>query len=251
MKSYLFRTKEEALDASKELGCEGFHKHKRKTFMPCKSHDTFKNKVKDLEEPKGELDELIDFDGTMNNSKVPLIDPRTSAPGLSTMDKRVASGHQTQDPLMRGYRVYYGESFVREEDMSKAFGHEDTESMNAEETINHFIKAYEFNPEDAKDRAAEMGKDEKIPVNKEIEKEEGEDFIDTMRLIEKEFTKEDIIKMVEDSLVLKSDDKGLNKKDLSDDSVSPILKRNLKALKNMAETEGISIPQLVKMLKNE
>ena len=57
--------------------------------------------------------------------------------------------------------------------------------------------------------------------------------------------------MVEDSLVLKSDDKGLNKKDLSDDSVSPILKRNLKALKNMAETEGISIPQLVKMLKNE
>jgi len=96
-----------------------------------------------------------------------------------------------------------------------------------------------------------MGKEEKIPVNKEIEKEEGEDFIDTMRLIEKEFTKEDIIKMVEDSLVLKSDDKGLNKKDLSDDSVSPILKRNLKALKNMAETEGISIPQLVKMLKNE
>ena len=70
-------------------------------------------------------------------------------------------------------------------------------------------------------------------------------------IIEKEFTKEDIIKMVEDSLVLKSDDKGLNKKDLSDDSVSPILKRNLKALKNMAETEGISIPQLVKMLKNE
>ena len=58
MKSYLFRTKEEALDASKELGCEGFHKHKRKTFMPCKSHDTFKNKVEGLKEPKEELDEF-------------------------------------------------------------------------------------------------------------------------------------------------------------------------------------------------
>ena len=38
---------------------------------------------------------------------------------------------------------------------------------------------------------------------------------------------------------------------LDDDSVSPIIKRNVKALKNMASADGISIPQLIKMLKNE
>ena len=48
--------------------------------MPCKSHDTFKKKVEGLkEEPKEELGELVDFDGTMNNSKVPILDPRTSS----------------------------------------------------------------------------------------------------------------------------------------------------------------------------
>ena len=39
MKSYLFRTKEEALEAHKELGCEGFTNTKRKSFMPCNSHE--------------------------------------------------------------------------------------------------------------------------------------------------------------------------------------------------------------------
>ena len=99
MKSYLYKTEERARNAAKELGCKGFHKHKRNSFMPCKSHDIFKKKVKEKEESKEELGELVDFDGTMNNSKVPILDPRTTAPGLSTMDKRVAAGHQTQDPL--------------------------------------------------------------------------------------------------------------------------------------------------------
>ena len=251
MKSYLYKTEEGAKSASKELGCVGFHKHKRKTFMPCKSHSEFKKLVNNIEnDSKEELGELIDFDGTMNNSQVPIIDPRTSDPGLSTMDKRVASGHQTQDPLTRGYRVYYGESVVREEDMSGAFGYEETSPMSSEETIDYFINL-DFDPKDAKDRASEMGKDIDIPVNKEIEKEEGEDFIETMRLVEKEFTKEQIMKMAEDSLVLKSDEKGFTKKDLKGDKSSPVIKRNIKALKNMADVEGISVPDLIKMLKNE
>ena len=33
MKSYLYKTKEGAEKASKELGCEGSHKHKRKTLI--------------------------------------------------------------------------------------------------------------------------------------------------------------------------------------------------------------------------
>lgn len=251
MKSYLYKTEEGAENAAKELGCKGFHMHKRKSFMPCKSHDIFKNKVKEKEESKEELDELIDFDGTMNNSKVPILDPRTTAPGLSTMDKRVAAGHQTQDPLTRGYRVYYGESVVREEDMADAFGYDETKFMDADETIDYFINKLDFDEVEAEDRAAEMGKDPDLDDTSEYKKDKN--FVMKGRLVEKEkvFTKEDVRKMAEELVIKKLDDKELTKKELNNDEVSPILKRNIRALKNMANVEGISVPQLVKMLKNE
>jgi len=244
MESQLYPTRKEARDAAEKLGCVGTHRHKSGKYGPCKSHEEFKEINK-----KGELGELVDFDGTLNSSQIPIIDPRTSAKGLSTMDKRVAAGHQTQDPLVRGMRVYYGESHVREEDMSNAFGYEETEFMNAEETIDYFIGKLGFDGREAEDRALEMGKETNIPDNPEFEDKKG--FIDTMRLVEIEYTKEDIIKMAEDSLVLKSDSKDLTKRKLSDDNVSPIIKRNIKALKNMASADGISVPQLIKMLKNE
>ena len=194
--------------------------------------------------------ELVDYDGTMNNSKIPILDPMTTAPGLSTMDKRVAAGHQTQDPLTRGYRVYYGESIVREEDMSGAFGREETEDMNFADTVNAYIEEFGFDETEAEERAAEQGKvpDTKLPNNKKFEKKKG--FIDTMRLVEKEksFTKEDVQKMAEEILLQKSDDRAISSKD---EEVSPIIKRNVKALKNMADAEGISIPKLLKMFKDE
>jgi len=251
MKSYLYKTEKAAENAAKELGCNGFHKHKRNSFMPCKSHDIFKKKVKEKEEPKEELDELVDFDGTMNNSKIPILDPRTTAPRLSTMDKRVAAGHQTQDPLMRGYRVYYGESVVREEDMADAFGYDETKYMDANETIDYFVDELEFDQRDAEDRAAEMGKDPDLDNTSKFKKLKN--FVMKGRLTEKErvFTKEDIQKMAEELILKKSDDKELTKKELNNDSVSPIIKRNIKALKNMASADGISLPQLIKMLKNE
>ena len=249
MKSYLFKTEEGAKNASEELGCDGFHKHKRKTFMPCKTHDIFKKKVSELEsDSKEEIDELVDFDGTMNNSKIPILDPMTTAPGLSTMDKRVASGHQTQDPLTRGYRVYYGESVVKEEDMEDAFGYDETKFMDAKETIDYFVDELDFTERDAEDRAAEMGKDPEMDDTSKFKKLKN--FVMRGRLVEKEktFTKEDVQKMAEEILLQKSDDRTISSKD---EEVSPIIKRNIKALKNMADAEGISIPKLLKMFNDE
>jgi len=248
MKSHLYRNKQEALEAAKSLGCEGYHKTKRGSYKPCKNNKELLE-VEKSEEPKEELEELVDFDGTMNNSKIPILDPRTTTPGLSTMDKRVASGHQTQDPLMRGYRVYYGESVVKEEDMADAFGFEETQFMDAKETIDYFVDELEFDEKDAEDRASEMGKDEDMDKNSKYKK--FKNFVMRGRLVEKEktFTKEDVQKMAEDIVLKKSDDKGLTQKE--DDDVSPIIRRNIKALKNMADSEGISIPTLIKMFKNE
>src|SRR6056300_901840 len=162
MKSYLYKTEKGAENAAEELGCKGFHKHKRKTFMPCKSHKEFLELTK-KEIPEGELDELIDYDGTMLNSKIPILDPHVTAKGDETMDKTVAMARITQDPLMRGYRVYYGEGVegrpLTEEDMEDAFGYEETKFMDADETIDYFMKELGFEEDDAEDRAEEMGKD--------------------------------------------------------------------------------------------
>lgn len=253
MKSHLYDTRKEANDQSDKLGCKGSHIHRdggKKKFMPCGTHSKFLELTK-KDDSKEEIEELVDFDGTMNNSKIPILDPRTTAPGLSTMDKRVAAGHQTQDPLMRGYRVYYGESVVREEDMADAFGYDETKYMDADETIDYFVDELEFDQRDAEDRAAEMGKDPDLDDTSKFKKLKN--FVMKGRLTEKErvFTKEDIQKMAEELILKKSDDKELTKKELNNDSVSPIIKRNIKALKNMASADGISLPQLIKMLKNE
>ena len=53
--------------------------------------------------------------------------------------------------------------------------------------------------------------------------------------------------MAEDSLLSKSDDRELK----MDKNVSPILKRNIKALKKLAVMDGVSTNELIKMLKDE
>lgn len=250
MKSYLYKTEEGAKNAAEELGCEGFHKHKRKTFMPCKSHKEFLKKTK-KEKPEGELDELIDYDGTMLNSKIPILDPHVTAKGDETMDKTVAMARITQDPLMRGYRVYYGEGVegrpLTEEDMEDAFGYEETKFMDADETIDYFMKELGFEEEEAEDRAEEMGKDPELDETSPYKKKKN--FVMKGRLTEKGniLTKEQILKMAEDCLVMKSNDNDLK----VEKAISPILKRNIKALKKLAMIDGVSTSELMKMLKNE
>ncbi len=58
------------------------------------------------------------------------------------------------------------------------------------------------------------------------------------------------VKMVEDILTKKkTDDKEISKKENS--GVSKILLKNLKAIKKIAEKEGISVSQLIKVLKTD
>ena len=246
MKSYLYKTEEGANNAAKELGCSGFHKHKRKTFMPCETHEEFL-KVSKPKKTEGELDELIDFDGTMLSSKVPILDPHVTAKGDDTMDKTVAMTRITQDPLMRGYRTYYGESVVREEDMEDAFGFEETKFMDAEDTIDYFMKELGFDEDDAEGRAEEMGKDPELDETSPYKNKKN--FVMKGRLTEKgkQLSKEEILKMAEDSLVIKSDEKDIKLQK----EISPILKRNIKALKKLALMDGLSTNELVKMLKDE
>ena len=197
--------------------------------------------IKSKSKPK-EIDEFVDEDGLMLGSRIPDIN-HTLSPRKTT-DQYVAMSRTTNDPVTRGYRVYYGESkegedVINEVDYSEAFGYDETKDMDFKNTVK---KLKEMGVENPVERAKQFGK---------IPKEEVEDGELRQRLSEKESIEEQqkrmMKKMVEDILTKKS-------KDTSDviknNGVSKILKKNLKVIKNIANKEGISINALIKALKS-
>lgn len=191
------------------------------------------DKITPKNKEKEEIDELIDFDGTLNNSKIPIHNPKLSP--TKTMDQTVFSTTQAGNPLTRGYRVYYGESLQREEDMSKAFGYEETKDLPPDETIEVLA---DMGVEDPEGRAMEFGKDPKF----DKKKKKGAD----MRILALE--REKMIKVLEDILTKKNKDSDVQSKEIN---ASDLFKKNLKSLKKMAEKEGLSNSDIMKLMKGE
>lgn len=199
-------------------------------------------KLKGIESKK-EIDELVDEDGSLLGSRIPNLSQYLT-PG-KTMDQTVVMARTTNDPVTRGYRVYYGESeegtddVINEVDYSEAFGYEETKDMDYHDTIKTLKK---MRVKNAKERAEEFGK---LPKAK---KEDGEL---RQRLSEKETLEERqhrlMKKMVEDILTKRPK---TDSDVIKNTGVSKILKKNLKAIKNIADKEGISINMLIKALKS-
>ena len=155
-----------------------------------------------------------------------------SAKGSEILDKIVAMSRQTQDPLVRGYRTYVGEETTKEIDMSKAFGWDETwQELDFDDTVNILYKKLGLDKEDAEDRAEEFGL---------------QDGKEEIILKEKKYSVDEVSKMVEDIILKKSEGS-----DKSSDGLDSILKRNIRSIKNMAETQGISMIDLIKMFENE
>jgi len=210
---------------------------------------TTKDLKKHLTKKKSELDELVDYDGSMLSSKIPIFNPVLSPNG--TTDQEVVATHQTNNPVTRGYRVYWGESetkdgtTITEIDFSDAFGYDETKDMGFEKTVDTLEK---MGVDNAEERAESFGKDKKL----EKKKKKGA-FI-RQRLIEKEKIKESekkiMSKMVEDIILNKK-----NKlKDVSSKPKSPankLIMKNLESIKKLADKEGINLEDLLKKLKDE
>jgi len=214
--------------------------------LKTKSKVSKKGLEKKLEgiKSKKEIEEFVGEDGSLLGSRIPNLSQVLTP--HKTMDQTVAMSRATNDPITRGYRVYYGESeettdeVINEVDYSEAFGYEETKDMDYNDTVKTLE---EMGVENAEERAEEFGK---LPKAK---KEDGEL---RQRLSEKETLEERqhrlMKKMVEDILTKKpKTDSGVIKKDTG---VSKILKKNLKSIKNIANKEGISINMLIKALKS-
>jgi hypothetical protein len=231
-----------------------------KIFQDKKSKTTDDVK-KRLEKSKSEIEELVDYDGTFLGSKIPILNPKLSPKG--TTDQEVVATRQTNNPVTRGYRVYWGESedeegnVVSEIDLSDTFGGPETMRLNGPETFEKFYKDFELPAEEAAERTRQQGKEpdprehkKKLKrVPKKIKKKKN--YIDTLTLVERrkleEERKEKMRKMVEDMVLgKKSKDTEINKKG---SAMSKLLTKNLESIKKIAEKEGISVSELIKILK--
>lgn len=237
------------IDEKKEFKKKNEKKLKSSIYKLLNSKQKISKKQvdKELDNVDGEIDELVDSDGTMLNSKIPNLN-MTLHPRKTT-DQTIAMSRVTNDPVTRGYRVYWGESeekdenVVSEVDYSDAFGYEETKDKDFKDTVKILKKMGAENPVE---RAEEMGKSAKLDNTK---KKKGA-FV-RQRLAEKDSIEEQqrkqMIKMVEDILTKKSkDDSGV----IKNNGISKILMKNLQSIKKIAEKEGISINMLIKSLKS-
>jgi hypothetical protein len=228
------RKKDEVIHFKKEKG-EKVKKHLKKIAK--------EKKVKDTKTLKTDLEELVNADGSMSNSKIPILDPKLHP--KKTMDQTVAASRITNDPISRGYRTYYGESVeeeISEIDLSGAFGYEETKDLDGPEAYKYLVKKMDMEPDDAQERVRQQGKN---PFKKK-KKMPGSD----MKITISEIQRQKAIKMVEDLLMKNknSSNADVSKKELD---ASKVLKKNISSLKRQAEKEGLSILELIKLLKSE
>jgi hypothetical protein len=169
------------------------------------------------------------------------------------MDQTVAAARITNDPISRGYRTYYGESVeeVSEIDMSGAFGYEETEDMDGAQTYKYLVKKMGMEPDDAKERTKQQGKDPSGKKDKKSPYYKDKNFITRATL--SEIQKQKAIKVVEDILMGKknSDNSEVGKKDMGKnvEELPSLIRKNLKSLLKHAESNGVSKEDLIKMIK--
>ena len=232
------RKKDEVVHFSKEKG-EKVKKHLKKIAKD--------KKIKDTKTLKTDIEELVNSDGAMANSKIPILDPRLHP--RKTMDQTVAASRITNDPISRGYRTYYGESEVKEIDMSGAFGYEETEEMDGQDTFKYLVKKMGMEPDDAKERTKQQGKDPSGKKDKKSKYYKDPNFITRATL--SEIQKQKAIKVVEDMLAKKknSDSADIGKKDVEE--LPTLIKKNIKSLIKQAEKQGVSKKDLIKLIQGE
>jgi hypothetical protein len=232
-----------------------------------KKHKDTKELKKSIEKKKDELEELVDYDGSFLSSKIPIVNPYLTPKG--TNDQEVVATRQTNNPITRGSRVYWGESVddstdevINETDMSDAFGYEETKDLNGPETFKTYIEDFEMDPIEAVKRTKQQGKEpnpakHKKKVNNTPKKiKDSKNYIDTLTLVERENLEEErkkqMSKMVEDIILgKKSKNSDVTSKTKKTTPMSQLLKKNLNSIKKIADKEGINIKDLINFLKGE
>ena len=206
----------------------------------------------------GEIEELVNSDGSMIGKSTPMLDlgmhPR------KTMDQTVIATRQTNNPVVRGYRVYYGESeekgdekMLDEYDLKPTFAYDETENVSTYDEADEVLIDLGIEDDcERHERLEVLGFDPNLDKQLKQEKKRGEckNCFTKRRLSELE--KQKMTKMIDEILVgKKSNDNDFVKKTKEEEDedkspISKILMRNIESIKKIAEKEGISLNKLLK-----
>lgn len=219
-------------------------------------HKLLDKKAKSKQAPDGEIGELVNPDGSIIGSSIPILNQRNLA--KKTMDQTVRMTKANQFPFIR---VYYGESEevdgkpLSEVDQSESFGFEETEDAKTYSQASKIMKNMGIDdPIERDERLKRLGFDRKLDKQLKNEKKRGQckNCFTKRRLSELEVEK--MSKMIDEIIISKkTKDKEIVKKDKSskkeNNIMSKLLIRNIEAIKKLAEKENIDIDKLVKHLK--
>lgn len=211
----------------------------------------FKLKNKSIKKDKqkkegGEIQELIDDDGTFATSNIPILDKGQHTSW--TQDMRAALTRQPGATFPFKARVYYGESeeekqTIDEENFSDAYGYDeiyDEDTKTFKECVEVFKELDIEDPFERYERCMSFGFDPNLDKNKQ------------QRIVE---LKKEKMKRVLDELLLKKKptetefSKKYSEDDNEDSVIYKILLRNVESIKKIAEKENIDITKLIKHLK--
>lgn len=219
-------------------------------------HKLLNSKASSTEKPDSELGELVNPDGSIIGSSIPILNQRNLA--KKTMDQTVRMSRSNQFPFIR---VYYGEGkevdgkILDEVDQSESFGFEETEDASTYSQANKIMKKMGVeDPFERNQRLKRLGFDRKLDKELKVQKKRGrcKKCFTKRRL--SELQKEKMEKMIDEILITKkSGDKGILKKEKenksSDSAIEKILLRNIEAIKRLADKENVDIDKLIKHLK--
>lgn len=214
-------------------------------------HKLLSSKAKSTNQPDGEIGELVNPDGSIIGSNIPMLNQRNLA--KKTMDQTVRMSRTNQFPYVR---LYYGESqeeqnTLSEVDQSESFGFEETDDAKTYDQANKILKKMDVSdPIERDERLKRFGFDKNLDRQLSVEKKRGRcrNCFTKRRLAE-------LAKQQMDEVIFskKNKEKEIVKKnnfEKDEDSVmSKILIRNIEAIKRLANKEDISIEKLIKHLK--
>jgi hypothetical protein len=196
----------------------------------CKMADEFAKDTdfKKLPEKANEenIEEIVDFDGSIPTSKIPKDVRAKSVTARKTSDAQVAA--TSQPPFQKGQYMkrYWGES-----EMDDALGYEETMGKNAsyEEALEYFMNDLGFDESDAKERLEKMGyipsSEDKVRIIETMTKKQIEEYVDTL-LKQKSMPKDILDPSIEEI-----------EEEKEEETSNPILDRKLKFLMDLSDED--------------
>ena len=246
-------------DFLKDIITEAFKSKKQQRYFYAKSNDNSLSKKERLkwkkmakefsdntnfkklpEKVKKDIEEVVDDEGNFINGTKPANYNTKGVTSKFTTDDSVGMAHGMMGSFGVGGPINTSRTlrYWAESDMSKSLGYEDTmgNDENYEEALDHFENELGLSDDEAEERIEKMGYDENLPDGK-------------IRLIENptEYIKEYLDNLLKNKTKL--NDIVNKNKEIEENELNPIIKKQLNSLKQTISDNNINIDDILNYLK--